>query len=64
MRYALLPVLVLATLFAQKQADTKPLAEPAAVNPQSVPDKNNLLGCRRFQYRQTTRKPRTKLRWG
>jgi len=44
MRYALLPVLVLATLFAQKQADTKPLAEPAAVNPQSVPDKNNLLG--------------------
>jgi len=44
MRYALLPVLVLATFFAQKQADTKPLAEPAAVNPQSVPDKNNLLG--------------------
>lgn len=44
MRYALLPVLVLASLFVHKQAGANPPTEPTVVNPQSVPDENNMLG--------------------
>ncbi len=42
MRYVLLLTLVLTALFAYKQADAKPLTEPAVVNP--VTDEKNLLG--------------------
>lgn len=44
MRYILLLTLALTALFAYRQASTTPLAEPAAVNPQSASDENNLLG--------------------
>lgn len=44
MRYALLLNLVLTALFAYQQASANPQAGSAVVNPQSVPDKNNLLG--------------------
>ncbi len=45
MRYALLPTLVLTALFVfYKEAGSNPLPEPAAANPQSVTEENNLLG--------------------
>jgi cytochrome c peroxidase len=45
MRYALLPTLVLTALFVfYKVAGSNPLPEPAAANPQSVTEENNLLG--------------------
>ncbi len=44
MRHAVLLALVLCTLLTYKQADTKPLAEPAASQSPSVTDENNLLG--------------------
>lgn len=44
MRYILLLTLVLTAMFAYEKASTAPLAEPAAVNPQSAAEENNLLG--------------------
>jgi len=44
MRYTLLLTLALTALFAYTQADTHLPNKPSAANPQSVPDKNNLLG--------------------
>jgi len=44
MRYTLLLTLILAALFTYREASTAAPTKPAAANPQSVPDKNNLLG--------------------
>jgi len=44
MRYTLLLTLILTALFTYREASTAASTKPAAANPQSVPDKNNLLG--------------------